>query len=57
MQKNRFGVNYGSCAFKVKYETLTLTETNPDYFSTEKSEATVNEAESTLEKLGTKNNT
>jgi replicative DNA helicase len=57
MQKNRFGVNYGSCAFKVKYETLTLTETNPDYFSSENSEKTINEAETTLEKLGTKNNT
>lgn len=57
MQKNRFGVNYGSCAFKVKYETLTLTETNPDYFGTENSEKTINEAQNTLEKLGTKNNT
>jgi replicative DNA helicase len=57
MQKNRFGVNYGSCPFKVKYETLTLSETNPDYFATENSEQTINEAQTTLEKLGAKNNT
>ncbi len=32
MQKNRFGPNYGHGAFKCNYNTLTLKETNPDYF-------------------------
>jgi replicative DNA helicase len=32
MQKNRFGPNYGSAAFRCNYHTLTLKETNPDYF-------------------------
>jgi len=32
MQKNSFGPNYGSGAFKCNYNTLTLKETNPDYF-------------------------
>ena len=32
MQKNRFGPNYGSGAFRCNYHTLTLKETNPDYF-------------------------
>jgi replicative DNA helicase len=51
MQKNRFGANFGSCAFKVKYETLTLNEVNPDHFSTETTQHTLNEAQNTLEKL------
>jgi hypothetical protein len=33
MQKNRFGPNFGSAAFKCNYNTLTLKETNPDYFA------------------------
>lgn len=32
MQKNRFGPNFGHGAFKCNYNTLTLKETNPDYF-------------------------
>lgn len=32
MQKNRFGPNYGHGAFKCNYNTLTLKETNTDYF-------------------------
>jgi replicative DNA helicase len=51
MQKNRFGVNYGNCSFKVKYETLTLNEINPDHFSTENTQLAVSEATNTLERL------
>ena len=51
MQKNRFGVNYGHCTFKVKYETLTLTEVNPDHFAQENTQQAVQEAENTLTKL------
>jgi replicative DNA helicase len=51
MQKNRFGVNYGHCTFKVKYETLTLTEVNPDHFAQETIQQAVQEAENTLAKL------
>jgi hypothetical protein len=32
MMKNRFGPNFGSGAFKCNYNTLTLRETNLDYF-------------------------
>jgi hypothetical protein len=32
MQKNRFGPNFGSACFKVNYETLTIAETNSDFF-------------------------
>jgi hypothetical protein len=51
MQKNRFGANFGSCAFRVKYETLTLNEVNPDHFSAETTQQAVNDAQNTLEKL------
>jgi replicative DNA helicase len=51
MIKNRFGPNYGSCAFRIKYETLTLTETNPDFFSTDGPQQAVSEAQNALEKL------
>jgi len=51
MQKNRFGANYGSCAFKVKYETLTLNEVNPDHFSTETPQQAIADAQNTLDKL------
>jgi replicative DNA helicase len=51
MQKNRFGANFGSCAFKVKYETLTLSEVNPDHFSNETTQQAVNDAQNTLERL------
>lgn len=33
MQKNRFGPNFGHAAFKCNYDTLTLKETDPDYFA------------------------
>jgi replicative DNA helicase len=51
MQKNRFGVNYGHCTFKCKYETLTLSEVNPDHFAQENTQQAVQEAENTLQKL------
>jgi replicative DNA helicase len=51
MQKNRFGANYGNCTFKVKYETLTLNEVNPDHFSAENTQQAITEAQNTLEKL------
>lgn len=51
MQKNRFGANFGHCAFKIKYETLTLSETNPDYFATDSVEGVINSAEDALKKL------
>ena len=35
MQKNRFGPNHGHAAFKCNYSTLTLKETNVDYFETD----------------------
>ena len=33
--KNRFGPNFGSAAFKCNYNTLTLKETNSDYFESD----------------------
>ena len=36
-QKNRFGPNFGSAAFKCNYNTLTLKETNSDYFEADES--------------------
>lgn len=51
MQKNRFGANFGNCAFRVKYETLTLSEVNPDHFTSENTQQAVNDAQNTLEKL------
>jgi len=34
-QKNRFGPNFGSAAFRCNYNTLTLKETNSDYFESD----------------------
>lgn len=34
-QKNRFGPNFGSAAFKCNYNTLTLKETSSDYFASD----------------------
>lgn len=51
MQKNRFGANYGRCTFKVKYETLTLNEVNPDHFSVETPGQALTDAQNTLELL------
>lgn len=54
MQKNRFGPNYGHGAFKCNYNTLTLKETNPDYFEEDKetaTENTINRLEQTLNAL------
>jgi replicative DNA helicase len=51
MTKNRFGANFGHCAFKVKYETLTLNETNPDFFSVDNPQQAVDDAQHALEKL------
>ena len=36
LMKNRFGPNFGSGAFKCNYDTLTLKETNKDYFEPDK---------------------
>jgi len=51
MIKNRFGPNFGACAFKVKYDTLTLSETNPDYFEPDNAETAVKSAVNTIDKL------
>jgi replicative DNA helicase len=53
MQKNRFGPNFGSAAFKCNYNTLTLKETNSDYFEADgdSTEDTVKNADNTLNKL------
>ena len=37
IQKNRFGPNFGSAAFKCNYNTLTLKETSSDYFASDDS--------------------
>lgn len=41
MQKNRFGPNFGHGAFKCNYNTLTLSETNPDYFAADSQDENV----------------
>lgn len=53
IQKNRFGPNFGHAAFKCNYNTLTLKETNSDYFESdsETTEDIVKEASSSLNKL------
>jgi replicative DNA helicase len=52
MQKNRFGPNFGNGAFKCNYNTLTLKETNKDYFEPDdSSEDVVNNASNALSKL------
>lgn len=51
-QKNRFGPNYGSAAFRCNYNTLTLKETNSDYFESDKStEDSIQDADRTLNTL------
>lgn len=51
-QKNRFGPNFGSAAFRCNYNTLTLKETNSDYFaSDDSSEDSIQNAERALNKL------
>ena len=53
MQKNRFGPNYGIGAFKCNYNTLTLTETDPDVFAEDNpsTDNVVEGADNTLNKL------
>lgn len=51
MTKNRFGSNHGSCAFKVRYDTLTLSEVNSDYFEAENTETAITDATNTLDKI------
>jgi len=52
MQKNRFGPNFGNGAFKCNYNTLTLKETNKDYFEPDdSSDDVVNKVNNTLNKL------
>ena len=53
MIKNRFGSNYGTCAFKVKYDTLTLNEVSSDYFEAENTDTAVKDAVNTLDKINT----
>lgn len=48
MQKNRFGPNYGHGCFKCNYSTLTLKETNPDYF--QEDEQTTENVVNTIDK-------
>lgn len=51
-QKNRFGPNFGSAAFRCNYNTLTLKETNSDYFAAdESSEDSIQNAERALNTL------
>jgi hypothetical protein len=53
MQKNRFGPNFGSAAFKCNYNTLTLKETNSDYFEsdTNSTEDSIKNADRALNSL------
>jgi replicative DNA helicase len=53
MQKNRFGPNFGTAAFKCNYNTLTLKETNSDYFASDgdSTEDTIKNAEEVLNSL------
>lgn len=53
MQKNRFGPNFGNAAFKCNYNTLTLKETNSDYFEADgdSTEDTVKNADRALNNL------
>jgi hypothetical protein len=53
MQKNRFGPNFGSAAFKCNYNTLTLKETNSDYFESDgdSTEDTVKNVDKALNSL------
>jgi replicative DNA helicase len=51
-QKNRFGPNFGSAAFRCNYNTLTLKETSSDYFaSDDSSEDSIQNAERALNNL------
>ena len=56
MQKNRFGPNYGSAAFKCNYDTLTLKETNMDYFAPDKksNDNVIEDANTALDSLSDK---
>ena len=51
--KNRFGPNFGSAAFKCNYNTLTLKETNKDYFEEDgpSTESVVKKADNALNSL------
>lgn len=51
-QKNRFGPNFGSAAFKCNYNTLTLKETNSDYFEADDDkEDVIGDSSTALNKL------
>lgn len=50
-QKNRFGPNFGSAAFRCNYNTLTLKETNSDYFASDSSEDSIKNADRALNNL------
>lgn len=51
--KNRFGPNFGHGAFQCNYNTLTLTETNTDYFANDASpqDDVIKTVDGALEKL------
>lgn len=53
MQKNRFGPNHGHAAFRCNYSTLTLKETDLDYFedSSTTTETVVKGVDAALEKI------
>jgi len=50
-QKNRFGPNFGSAAFKCNYNTLTLKETNSDYFEADAGDDAIQSASNALNNL------
>jgi replicative DNA helicase len=52
IQKNRFGPNFGHAAFRCNYNTLTLKETNSDYFEPDSdTESNIQSATTTLDAL------
>ena len=53
MMKNRFGPNFGTGAFRCNYNTLTLRETNPDFFENDNpsTDSVVRSVDDALNKL------
>ncbi len=50
-QKNRFGPNFGSAAFRCNYNTLTLKETSSDYFEADAGEDALQSTTNALNNL------
>ena len=50
-QKNRFGPNFGSAAFRCNYNTLTLKETSSDYFEADAGDDAIQSASNALNNL------